>query len=170
MWDAASAWFDEECHVRAQDSNQRNTGLPAAECANLTTRPRGQPLPISTFDLSPQISSPDTHTSLPSPFRGRSMPSSCIRQTFPFSSDPLIPTFSKSLFYQLSLFSWAKISYSTVDSSPQLKNMAWLNQTKNKLLLAFYNFQNFWKVGLYCAPLFHNQLIPQFPNSILNVN
>ena len=22
MWDAASAWFDEQCHVRAQDSNQ----------------------------------------------------------------------------------------------------------------------------------------------------
>ena len=43
MWDAASAWFDEECHVRAQDSNQRNTGLPAAERANLTTRPQGQP-------------------------------------------------------------------------------------------------------------------------------
>src|SRR3712207_2454129 len=43
MWDAASAWSDEQCHVRAQDSNQRNTGLPAAERANLTTRPRGQP-------------------------------------------------------------------------------------------------------------------------------
>src|SRR3712207_7687772 len=43
MWDAASAWFDEQCHVRAQDSNQRNTGPPAAERANLTTRPRGQP-------------------------------------------------------------------------------------------------------------------------------
>ncbi|XP_070375726.1 NADH dehydrogenase [ubiquinone] 1 alpha subcomplex assembly factor 2 isoform X4 [Equus asinus] len=43
MWDAASAWFDEQCHVRAQDSNQRNTGPPAAERANLTTGPRGQP-------------------------------------------------------------------------------------------------------------------------------
>src|SRR3712207_5885852 len=42
-WDAASAWFDEQCHVRAQDSNQRNTGPPAAECGNLTTQPRGQP-------------------------------------------------------------------------------------------------------------------------------
>src|SRR3712207_7034367 len=31
MWDAASAWFGEQCHVRAQDSNQRNTGPPAAE-------------------------------------------------------------------------------------------------------------------------------------------
>src|SRR3712207_7273563 len=29
-------------HVRVQDSNQRNTGLPAAERANLTTRPRGR--------------------------------------------------------------------------------------------------------------------------------
>ena len=27
MWDAASAWLDEWCHVRAQDSNQRNPGL-----------------------------------------------------------------------------------------------------------------------------------------------
>ena len=43
MWDAASAWLDEQCHVRAQDSNQRNTGPPASERANLTTRPRGQP-------------------------------------------------------------------------------------------------------------------------------
>ncbi|XP_070092719.1 uncharacterized protein [Equus caballus] len=43
-WDAASAWLDEQCHVRAQDSNQRNTGPLAAERANLTTRPRGQPL------------------------------------------------------------------------------------------------------------------------------
>ena len=43
MWDAASAWFDEQCHVRTPDSNQRNTGTPAAERANLTTRPRGQP-------------------------------------------------------------------------------------------------------------------------------
>ena len=43
MWDAASAWSDEQCHVRAQDSNQRNTGPPAAERANPTTRPRGQP-------------------------------------------------------------------------------------------------------------------------------
>ncbi|XP_070432032.1 zinc finger CW-type PWWP domain protein 2 isoform X4 [Equus przewalskii] len=44
MWDAASAWFDEQCHVRAQDLNQRNTGPPAAERTDLTTRPRGQPL------------------------------------------------------------------------------------------------------------------------------
>ena len=65
VWDAASAWSDERCHVRAQDSNQRNTGPPAAERANLTTRPRGQPLtsiskrknknttdnPFSTFKL-----------------------------------------------------------------------------------------------------------------------
>ena len=43
MWDAASAWFDEQCHVLAQDSNQWNIGPPAAERANLTTRPRGQP-------------------------------------------------------------------------------------------------------------------------------
>ena len=44
MWDAASALSDEQCHVRARDSNRRNTGPPAAERANLTTRPRGQPL------------------------------------------------------------------------------------------------------------------------------
>ena len=43
MWDAASAWFDEQCHVHAQDLNQRNTGPPAAERANSTTQPRGQP-------------------------------------------------------------------------------------------------------------------------------
>ena len=44
MWDTASAWFDEQCHVHAQDANQRITGPPAAERANLTTLPRGQPL------------------------------------------------------------------------------------------------------------------------------
>ena len=44
MWDAASAWFDEQCHVRAQDSNWWNPGPPAVERANLITRPRGQPL------------------------------------------------------------------------------------------------------------------------------
>uniref|UniRef100_A0A9L0TN73 Uncharacterized protein n=1 Tax=Equus caballus TaxID=9796 RepID=A0A9L0TN73_HORSE len=43
MWDAASVWFDEQCHVLAQDWNQQNTGPPAAERVNLTTRPRGQP-------------------------------------------------------------------------------------------------------------------------------
>ena len=43
MWDAASVWFDEQCRVRTQDSNQQNTGPPAAECENLTTRPWGQP-------------------------------------------------------------------------------------------------------------------------------
>uniref|UniRef100_A0A9L0SS52 Alkaline ceramidase n=3 Tax=Equus TaxID=9789 RepID=A0A9L0SS52_HORSE len=43
MWDAASVWFAEQCHVRAQDSNQRNTGPPAAEHANLTAQPRCQP-------------------------------------------------------------------------------------------------------------------------------
>ena len=52
MWDAASVWFDGQCHVRAQDSNQRNTGPPAAEHTNLTTWPRGQP-PTLYFCLSP---------------------------------------------------------------------------------------------------------------------
>ena len=28
MWDAASAWPDEQCHVRAQDSNRRTPGPP----------------------------------------------------------------------------------------------------------------------------------------------
>ena len=37
MWDAASAWPDEQCHVCSQDPNQRNTGLPAVERMNLTT-------------------------------------------------------------------------------------------------------------------------------------
>ena len=52
MWDAASAWPDEQCHARTQDSNRRNTGPPAAERANLTTRPRGQPLVLILFWLS----------------------------------------------------------------------------------------------------------------------
>ena len=51
MWDAASVWFDEQRHVHAQDSNQRNTGPPAAESANSTTGPWGQPLSSSSFKL-----------------------------------------------------------------------------------------------------------------------
>ena len=47
MWEAASAWFDEQSHVRTQDSNRWNTGPPAAERANPTTRPG--PAPPSTF-------------------------------------------------------------------------------------------------------------------------
>ena len=47
MWDAASAWCDEQGHVHDQDSNQRNTGPPAVECASSTTRPRGQPSSLS---------------------------------------------------------------------------------------------------------------------------
>ena len=43
-WDAAPVWPNEQCHVHAQDPNQQNTGPPAAERANPTTRPRGQPL------------------------------------------------------------------------------------------------------------------------------
>ena len=50
MWDAASAWSDEQCHVHAQDSNQRNTGPPSAECTNLTTQPQDQPQFIVLFD------------------------------------------------------------------------------------------------------------------------
>src|SRR3712207_3180183 len=51
-WDAASVWSDEQCHVRAQDLNQQNTGPPAAERANLTTRPWGQPLFTNFFVTS----------------------------------------------------------------------------------------------------------------------
>ncbi|XP_070123438.1 uncharacterized protein [Equus caballus] len=54
VWDAASAWFDEQCHVHAQDSNQRNTGPPAAERVDPTTRPRGQPLE-SVFYLQKEL-------------------------------------------------------------------------------------------------------------------
>ena len=44
MWDSASPWPDERCHVCAQDLNQRNPGLPAeAEHTNLTTQPQGRP-------------------------------------------------------------------------------------------------------------------------------
>ena len=49
MWDVASVWPDEQCHVRAQDSNQRNTGPATAERVNSTTRPRGQPLKMVIF-------------------------------------------------------------------------------------------------------------------------
>ena len=56
MWDAASVRFDEQCHVCTQDSNQRNTGPPAVERANLTTRPWGQPPKKSLLNkTSPRI-------------------------------------------------------------------------------------------------------------------
>ena len=42
--------LDEQCHVRAQDSNQRNTGLPAVERVKLTTQPRGQPHAAHVFN------------------------------------------------------------------------------------------------------------------------
>ena len=53
MWDAASAWLDEQRHVRTQDSNQQNTGPPAVERVNLTTRPQGQPqfFPFLSYSL-----------------------------------------------------------------------------------------------------------------------
>ena len=51
MWDAASAWSDQQRHVRAQDSNRRNTGPPVAERANLTTRPQGQPQGEHSFNI-----------------------------------------------------------------------------------------------------------------------
>uniref|UniRef100_F6Y548 Leucine rich repeat containing 75A n=1 Tax=Equus caballus TaxID=9796 RepID=F6Y548_HORSE len=56
MWDAASAWPDEPCHIHAQDLNQRNTGPPAAEWANLTTRPWGLPQ-AAVFFKAPRDSS-----------------------------------------------------------------------------------------------------------------
>ena len=43
LWDAASTWADERCHVCAQDANP---GPPAAERKNLTTQPRSRPLYI----------------------------------------------------------------------------------------------------------------------------
>ena len=51
MWDAASVWLDEQCHVHAQDSNPQSPGPPAAECANSTTQPRGRPPRVWTFIL-----------------------------------------------------------------------------------------------------------------------
>ena len=45
MWDAASAWPDERCHVCAQDTTQRNPGLPKWS-VTLTARPRGSPLTL----------------------------------------------------------------------------------------------------------------------------
>ena len=64
MWDAASAWFDEQCHVHAQDSNQRNTGLPAAGRTNLTTWPRGQPRSVNIFNPIKMAGPSDTETVL----------------------------------------------------------------------------------------------------------
>ena len=49
MWDAASAWLDEWCHVCAQDPNQWNPGpLKWRVLKNLTTWPWGQ-LPHNEF-------------------------------------------------------------------------------------------------------------------------
>ena len=78
MWDTASAWLDERCHVRAQDSNQRNTGPPAAERANLTTRPRGQPLRLP-FILCPS-----------EPQSQESTCTSLNRPAYSYSSSPLV--------------------------------------------------------------------------------
>ena len=45
MWDATSAWLDEWRHIRAQDSNRWNSGLPKQNMRTLTTQPWGQPPP-----------------------------------------------------------------------------------------------------------------------------
>src|SRR3712207_1760041 len=50
MWDAASAWFDEQCHVRAQDSNQRNIG-PACSGARELNHSAMGPAPQVSFNL-----------------------------------------------------------------------------------------------------------------------
>ena len=63
MWDAASAWPDEQRHVHAQDLNQRNTGPPAAERANLTSRPRGQPLGVGFWSLMSRCCLRESHCS-----------------------------------------------------------------------------------------------------------
>ena len=42
MWDAASTWSDEQCHVRAQDPNPKPWAAEE-EHVNITTQPRGQP-------------------------------------------------------------------------------------------------------------------------------
>ena len=41
MWDAASAWFDEQCHVRAQDRTKHWAACSGAR--ELNHWPRGQP-------------------------------------------------------------------------------------------------------------------------------
>ena len=78
MWDAASAWFDEQCHVRAQDSNQQSTGPPAAERANPTTRPQSQP-PFNYIlhSLSPSFVGSLVATN----YTIASVPSKCTSQT-----------------------------------------------------------------------------------------
>ena len=86
MWDATSAWFDEQCHVHAQDSNQQNTGPPAAERANLTTRPRGQPLTVLLFNQ--WIRHPFTKTS---GLRDDLGPSTLLQGTQEESGPPLHP-------------------------------------------------------------------------------
>ena len=97
-------WFDEQCHVRAQDSSQRNTGLPAAECTNLTTRPRGQPL-ISVFwcPISNWNQPHSNQTQFPTPKTLLSYLSNCSGQTlFPSvatSNPPAYPIASLSKVY-----------------------------------------------------------------------
>ena len=43
MWDAATAWLDEQCVGPQLGSEPVNPGMPEVECANLTTMPLGQP-------------------------------------------------------------------------------------------------------------------------------
>ena len=43
MWDAASAWPDEQCHVRDLGSELVKPWATEAERTNLRTRPRGRP-------------------------------------------------------------------------------------------------------------------------------
>ena len=62
MWDAASAWPDEWCHVHAQDPNPAKPWAAEVEHTNLTTQPQGWSLANITFKSTRQILViPDQH-------------------------------------------------------------------------------------------------------------
>ena len=53
MWDAVSAWLDEQCHVRAQDSELVKPWAAEAEHTNPTIQPWGRPLHYSLHNPLP---------------------------------------------------------------------------------------------------------------------
>ena len=55
MWEATSAWLDEQCRVHARDANRQNPLAAKSEHVNLSTRPWGRPLLHAFFMADSKI-------------------------------------------------------------------------------------------------------------------
>ena len=100
MWDATSAWLDEQCHVRIQDPNQQNPGPPKWS-TNLTTWPWARPHSHYLFKfVSSTLLSSHTASLAPWWFQHTSAPgvfALVLLLSFPKTASWLIPSSSLDL-------------------------------------------------------------------------